>query len=232
MFVLALTRISDPGRARAQRRRDAAQSCRSSPPRRAERRRTRRTPARSDSISAPNEPEISPRRTASATAATSSSPMYGSKTGITDGSDDDLVLLVAEERALLHGQRLEVLDHPDRVDSRGRGRSRRRARSRTTRKSRWSSVKSWTSTTPRWTTNICCRSSIVRHGLVVVRLLLVAGLVREQAELERGLGGREERRRLDVRPGPDDLCVRRATVLDDLESHCADILRSDPDARP
>ena len=54
-------------------------------------------------------------------------------------------------------------------------------------------VKSWTSTTPRCTTNICWRSSISRRvGLVVVRLLLVARLVRDQAELERGLGGEKK----------------------------------------
>ena len=230
MFVLALTRISDAGleverrdrevqRGRAAGHRDAVLA----------RRRSRRTRARSDSISSPNEP---------------------GDLAAPNGVGDRLDLLVADRRARRPGsRRLARRPCPPRprrtapasrdsawkssttliawhaVD---RARSRRRRSSRTSRKSRRSSVKSWTSTTPRWTTNICWRSSIVaRHGLVVVRLLLVAGPVREQAELERRLGGEKNVVFSTPVSGPDDLGIRRAAVLDDLDAHCfSSLLRS------
>ena len=75
------------------------------------------------------------------------------------------------------------------------------------------------------------------EGLVVVRRLPVARLVREEAELEGRLRRREELRLLDPEVGADHLGVRDAVVLDNLDAHrrlriAASSARTPPSALP
>src|SRR5262245_54841806 len=67
-------------------------------------------------IATPNEPEISPRRSAATTAAISASPTSGSWTGIRS-ANIYLIQFIAEERPLLDGHALHVLDHAHRMDA-------------------------------------------------------------------------------------------------------------------
>jgi len=146
-------------------------------------------------MDSPNEPEISPRLTAAATAWASSSPMNGSYTGITG-------FMVSERRApgpphplegpLLDAQRLEVLNHLDRVDAVDQ--DNRVACSRAYLPEELAVVGEELDVhdAALHDEHLLKVVDLATPGAVEVGMLLIAGLVSEQAELEGRLGGEKK----------------------------------------
>jgi hypothetical protein len=127
---------------------------------------------------------------------------------------EHFVFLGAEERALFYGDALHVFEDADRVDAVDEDDGVAGAHGDFAELLAFVVIKIDRDDAALDDEHLLQVGDLAREWLVIVRRLDEAGFVGKQAELKRGLGGREERRDVDARIRPDDLGVAGAVVFD------------------